>query len=582
MLLRLSLRDFVIVDQATLEFSSGFNVLTGETGAGKSILCDALAFLAGGRSGAEWIRRGAEQLVVEGAFQIAPELRVLPALAPLLEGEDLLILRRELGVDGRSRCFANGRQVLVSQLRELTRGLLWSVGQGEQRALTASSEQEWLLDRYGATLDLRREYRELRARLLRAATRLAALQSEREGFAQEEDWLRFQENEIRAAAISPGERARLNDARQNTRALEKELALRQELAARLYGDEGSILDHVESLAHLLSHADAERWAEVTAGVLALRETARELRRMVESRPDLSLEEVDPEAIEERLRLLDRLCRKYGGDEAAVEAHRAEVAARLQAGERLSAEVEEAERALRELRASLGRSGDELSRRRREAAGRFAAAVGRELAPLGLPGASLEFRFGSEQDGEGVLLGGVPVRPLENGLERTTLLFRSHPGEAEGELGRIASGGELSRVLLGLHVALGEAGPPGCWVLDEIDQGIGGETAIRVAERLERMARRAQVLLVTHLPAIAARAERHLLVRKREVEGRATAEVEALPEEARVTELARMLSGRGSSEIARRHARELLEAARSQRQPHPGRGGEETARRQGSG
>jgi DNA repair protein RecN (Recombination protein N) len=177
----------------------------------------------------------------------------------------------------------------------------------------------------------------------------------------------------------------------------------------------------------------------------------------------------------------------------------------------------------------------------------------------MTGATLRFAFRSEPDPDGVERAGTDerVRPLENGLERVRLMFRSHPSEAEGELARVASGGELSRVLLALHAALGEASPPGCWILDEVDAGIGGETALRVAARLARMAGRAQVLLVTHLPAIAARAERHLRVVKEERQGRPVAGVETLAGEERVRELARMLAGEPDSPTARRHARELL-------------------------
>jgi DNA repair protein RecN (Recombination protein N) len=579
MLLRLSIRDFVICEEAALEFSRGFNALTGETGAGKSILIDAIGFLAGGRGSTEWIRRGRERLAVEGAFDaasFAPEARAPAALgsedgalAEILQGEDLLILRREMSADGRSRCFANGRQVLVSQLRELTRGALWIVGQGEQRALAAASEQEWLLDRYAGSAEARRAWRGLRVRFVAAHEEIERLISEREAFAREEDWLRFQDREIAESGLRAGERDRLAAARLALRAREKDAAIRAELTQRLFSEEGSILDHLESMAHRLGSADPERWGAVRDSVLDLRAAARELRELLgpAGGVDPDLEELgDADTVEERLRQLDRLFRKYGGDEAAVLAHGEEVRARLSEGEKLSSRIAEAATDLAQLGRALGQAGSSLARLRREAAVRFARAAAAELGGLGMAGASLAFSFHSEPDEEGVRLGEDLVRPLENGLEACRLLFRSHPSEAEGELSRVASGGELSRILLSIHAALGEAGPPGCWVLDEIDQGIGGDTANRVGERLARMSRRAQVLLVTHLPAIAARADRQFRVIKEEAGGRPVARVAALDQDARLSELARMLSGAETSAIARRHAEELLAAAARGRPP----------------
>lgn len=583
MLLRLTLDQFVIVETAALEFVPGLNVLTGETGAGKSILIDALGFLCGGHASSEWLRRGAERMTVEGALDLRADsgrdragipgaslVETVESFGVPLDPDGLLLLRREMGPDGRSRCFANGRQILVSQLRTLTSGAVWIVGQGEQRALTASPEQEWLLDRYAHSLDRRRLYRELRRRFLEVRASLETMEAEREAFRREEEWLRFQAREISEAEVQPGERDRIEERRRAARARVEDQAFLGEVVSRLFEDEGSVLDHLESLAHRVHQAEGERWREIERAIAALRESVRELRKLVPSMEEVELE--DPEDVEERARHLGRLCRKYGGDEQSVLAHLEEVESRIETGERLAGDMEASSSAMEVLRSEVGAAGAMLSRLREESAQAFAEAAGVELQALGMAGAALTFLFRRESDPEGVPLpeGADPgsglrrVRPLEGGLERVSLQFRSHPSEPSGELGKIASGGELSRILLAIHAALGENGPPGCWVLDEVDQGIGGETARRVGERLAIMARHAQVLLVTHLPAIAAQADRHFRVVKEEVRGRPSARVEGVAGEDRLGELARMLSGDAGSSIARKHARELLGGTRGNR------------------
>jgi DNA repair protein RecN (Recombination protein N) len=633
-LLRLTLGEFVIVERAELEFAPGLNALTGETGAGKSILVDAIGLLAGSRGSTEWIRRGAERLLVEGALDLAHAPAAREAASrlgvPLEDGQ--LLVRREIAADGRSRCFAGGRQVLVSQLRALTAGALWTVGQGEQRVLTDPTEQEELLDRFGGSLELRARYQGTREAFLAALAVCARLAAERESFAGDADFLRAQVREIREADPAPGERARLRAAVARGRARVAEAALAEELEARLFREEGSVLDHLETLVHRLGTADETAWGSLRAELESLRDTVRSLR--VPSADDD--EEGDLEATEERLRLLERICRRYGSDAGAAATGTSDAAAsagadgagthaagagvradgagtgaagagvradgagtgadtadvavaganaggdspgagtesaaersvlarlavlenRLAEGESLNERLTEGEAARESARRDLAAAGGELSRRRAIAAMELAEAAGLELTGLGMPGASLRFAFRSEPDPQGVPAGesGARVRPLENGLERARLMFQSHPAEAEGDIARIASGGELSRVLLALHAALGEASPPGCWILDEVDAGIGGETARRVATRLARMAERAQVLLVTHVPVIAARAARHLCVVKEEILGRPSARVELLTGEVRVRELARMLAGEPDSPTARRHARELL-------------------------
>ncbi len=560
MLLRLALENFVIVREEVLEFSTGLNVLTGETGAGKSILIDAVGFLAGSRGSADWIRHGSGRLSVEGTLDVDG----VPGAGDVMEGlgldcsEGLLVLRRELGLDGRSRCFANGRQILVSQLRDLTSGLLWIVGQGEQRALADPEQQEWLLDRFSGAGDALALFRDARARLLDTLGSLQRAKEDSEAFAAESDWLGFQAREIRDAGITPGELVRLRDLARGLKSRVAEAGLVEELRDRLFGENGSVVDHLETLTHRISSLEGEAWEEIREAILNLRDTVGGLDRMV---PAIDPDEwVDPVTADERLHLLERICRKYGGSEEAALEHLAEVERRLEEGRSLSDRIAGLERGARNVRQEVGEAGYDLSLLRRRAALELARNVGAELEALDMTGASLRFELISEEDPNGVPTPGGTLRHFAGGLERVRLRFRPHAGEPEGDLGRVASGGELSRIFLALHSALGEKVPPGTWVLDEVDQGIGGETANRVGARLSLLSRSAQVLLVTHLPGIAARGSTHFAVRKADSDGRPQAHVVRLDAEARLDEVARMLSGDAAAGISRQHAAQLLQEA----------------------
>lgn len=559
MLLRLALEQFLIFESAVLELGPGIQVFTGEAGAGKSILVDALGLVTGERASADWVRAGADRLVVEAAFDLSDDPEGIAALsaAGIPHDDDcFLLLRREVGADGRSRAFANGRQILVGQLREWTAARVRIVGQGEQRSLLLPDQQEDLLDRAAAAGSQAARYRTLRRSFLDALTEREKLAREQEAFSGEVEWLRFQAQEIDSIDPKPGEREKLNALENQTQTRAETVARTRALRSRLIDDEGSIADHLESLLHELRRSEGSPWTVIHEHLLELRESVRALARLIPS--DEEELEFDPEAMIERRRALDRLVRKYGGDEEATRQHRIRVQERLDEGNSLVARIDTIETRLQSLSRESFDAGEMLSRMRQEAAHRLSSGASEILASLGMPGAELRFEFRREESAQGVRSNPTQpaIRPLEGGLDHITLKFRSHPSLDFGDLGRTASGGELSRVLLALHSVAGDAAMPGSWIFDEIDAGIGGETAVRVGERLTELAERTQVLLVTHLPVIAARANRHFRIVKEEHRGRPLARVELLEENDRLRELARMLSGDDRSEVARRHAREL--------------------------
>jgi DNA repair protein RecN (Recombination protein N) len=560
----LRVENLLLIERAELRLAAGLNVLTGETGAGKTVLAHALDLLLGGRARSGIVRPGAGEAYVEGVFE-------LPATVPeelaerLPEGADELVLARRVSAEGRTRAYLNGRSLQVGDLRDLAGGLISFYGQHEHRKLTLASAQLDVLDGFCGPQQVgrRTDYASAwaRARELRAA--LGEL-SERAGARDRElDLLEFELAEIEAAAPSEAEEAELASERERLRHLE---GLR---AAALAGAEAVAPESGgPGAAFLLAEADRQLEGlrgvdprldgpadRLRAALYELEDLGGELRRYeqeVEGEPG-RLEEV-----EERLAALDRLKRKHGGTIGAVLAHaescrtrRDELAGAEVALERAQAELAEAE-------ARLGKLARALGKARAGAAPRLSGAVRERLAELAMEGAAFEVALDARDE------------PGPAGAEAVEFRIAPNPGVPAGPLREIASGGELSRVMLallgvaaeGLDGAAGKAPPPDAplLVFDEIDAGIGGHTARAVGERLRALARGRRLLCITHLPQVASLADRHFRVEK-DVGGEpARATVEELRPDGVVSELVRMLGADADDVGARRHAKQLLKAA----------------------
>ncbi len=560
MLLSLRLESFVIVAEADLAFGPGLNAVTGETGTGKSILIDAIGFLAGERADGDWVREGAQGLVVEGSFAVDHLPGAVAAATrigcPPLDGR--LHLRREMTCSGKGKAWLQGRAVRVSDLRDVGGQCLAIHGQGEHRRLLDPAVQLELADRFAGAIPLRESFMAARARWLdaeqecsRAAARLAEL-------IDKEEWHRFQLGEIEAADPQPGEEAALREKRSGAAAGRKAEQVRAELEALLFGDEGSVGDRLETALHRLGSV-GEAWRPFRDELVAAREALRRARKLVPSGGE-SLED-DLDRIEERLALLTRLKKKYGATEEAIQERRAALAALLEETDRLRAGTVACERERDEARSAAARAGLALRKARSEIAPSLARAVSGELKDLGMSGASLDLVLEEEEAEEtGLTIEGRAVRAFADGIDRGWFRLRPNPGEGAGPLAAVASGGELSRSLLAILAVLGSREEPRTAIFDEVDAGVGGATAVAVARRLESLSRDRQVLLVTHLPLIACRAQSHFRVEKKERGGRTFARVTPLDHEARIGELARMLAGEVDSSIARQHAEALINGA----------------------
>jgi DNA repair protein RecN (Recombination protein N) len=552
MLRELRIRDVAVIENVTVSFEPGLNVLTGETGAGKSILIDAILLVRGARAQGDAIRTGAESATVEAVFEVAGA----PGVAEVLDGaglpsdeSGLVVVRRELARSGRHRAFVNDSPVTVGLLERLGDLLVEVHGQHEHHRLVQPGPQLEVLDRFADAEPLRERVADLFAKYRAAREAVERLRGAERDRAQRVDLLRFQVAELDAARLRPGEEEDLHAERRRRQHAERIAAGLAEAGALLVDGPDSAADRLGRATRVLR--DLGRFdPAVAAPAEALDGAAAQLEEAILAiRARRSSAEPEPgrlEAIDDRLDALGRLKRKYGDSEEAMLAYRARAAEELDRLERHEEVLAGDARRLAELRGELAAACDALGDARRAAATRLAGLVARQLRELGMDRARFE-----------VVLERVPEEAVSaRGLERTEFRFSANPGEERRPLARVASGGELSRTMLAIQAVLASADRIPTMVFDEVDAGVGGDVAAAVADKLAAAARGRQVLCVTHLAPIAARADRHLRVVKTVRAGRTRATVEPLADgRARLDEVARMLGGSG--EAALRHARELL-------------------------
>jgi DNA repair protein RecN (Recombination protein N) len=556
----LRVENLLLIERAELGFGPGLNVLTGETGAGKTVLAHALDLLLGGKPRPGIVRPGASEAYVEGVFALPAGLRA--ALAERLpEDADELVLARRVSAEGRTRAYLGGRSATAGDLQEIGGAVLSFYGQHEHRRLTLASAQLEILDGFcGPEQSARREAfagAYARERELRLA--LDELQARAGARERELDLLVWELEEIARADPSEAEEEALAGERERLRHLSALMGAAWGAVAALAGDDssgfgspGGAAPALAAAAHALEEARGVDPALDTladrAQALALEadDLAGELRRYAEgiegSSPPARLDEV-----EERLALLDRLKRKHGGTIAAVLAHAGECRRRREELEGAEEALEAGEARLEAARAELAEHAEALSTARGDAAGALAGEVIERLAGLAMAGASFEASL-APREGYG------PA-----GGDEVEFLIAPNPGVPAGPLREIASGGELSRVMLALMGVAAAAGPA-TLVFDEVDAGIGGQTARAVGERLRDLAAGRQVICITHLPQIASLADRHFTIVKATSAGTARTTVARLERREVVGELVRMLGAEDGDAAARRHARELLKAA----------------------
>ena len=552
----LSVRDLAVVEKADIAFGPGLNAVTGETGAGKSVLLSAIGLLTGQRGDRSEVRAGAAQADVRARFLLPPA--TLEAVAPLLDEAGLdpcedgaLLLRRTLSSSGAGRCFVNGGPATVQTLRRIGERLVDFHGPHDNQSLLDPSFQLDALDAFGACAPARAAYAERWAALRALEERRAALRGADEGAVEREiDLLRYQVREIEDAAPDPeADGDALRDEYAAATNAARILELGSGVCAALSEADGNAVDAVAAAVRALeemrdlSSRDAAAWLDE---LVPLSSRLSELSRDVSS--TLSRLDASPERLAEleaRMSLVETLRHKYGRTIPDVLAFLARAKERLAELEGRGELLAALEADVRKADAAVRAAGRTLSEKRRKAAGALAKAVVRELADLGLARAGFEVRV-------------EPAEPRESGMDAVDFGFAPNPGEPMRPLRQIASSGEISRVMLALKTVLAAHDRIPVLVFDEIDANVGGEIARVVGRKLAALGASRQILCITHLPQVASCAASHFLVRK-EIRGdRTYAGIAPLAGEARVDELARMLGGERLTSVVRRHARELLD------------------------
>jgi len=561
MLTDLTIKNFAIIDQVHTQFGPGLNALTGETGAGKSILVDAINLLLGSRASAEMIRTGQEEASVEAFLELeaGEELSLLKNLG--LERSEGLQIRRILHPSGKSRAFLNGTAITLHMLEELGEEMIHIYGQHEHQHFLDPLRHIDILDGSGGLLDLRNQFQEVFARWTKAASELEDLVSRQKQRSERMEFLAFQSGEIGRARLKIGEAEELAAERSRLAHAEKLQSLAHFGGEVLYGESGSVVERLKATLQRLKEgakvdpALSPLVASVESILFQSEDVASSLRSYGEK---IFFDPKRLETIEARLDELSKLKKKYGPTLAEVLAHKEKIDGERKSLGSLEERISQLEKAASEEHTRALTIARQLSRRRKEAALELASKLEKELSTLGMTKVRFQIQVDS---GGGEKSGGGPGPRLhEKGMDQVEFLLSPNPGEDLKPLARIASGGELSRIMLAMKRIFAEETLVKTLIFDEVDAGIGGGIAEIVGRKLKEISRYHQVFCITHLPQIACFADTHYKVTKKESGGRTYVEVQRLSEEERLEEVARMLGGLKITGKTIDHAKEMLKSA----------------------
>jgi DNA repair protein RecN (Recombination protein N) len=571
MLKRLYIRNYALLDEVEVEFGPGLNVITGETGAGKSIIIDALSTILGEKADVDVIRAGAEKAVIEGVFSVAhlPEVASLLQENLLGDGGEEVIVRRELHLSGRSRAFVNDNPVPLKVLEELGDLLVDLHGQHEHQSLLRVREHLLFLDAFGQLTNERNQVRQQYELVQELGRKLAQLQEEAKARAEKRSLYEFQLKEIQALNPQPGEDQALEHEECLARNRERLFALTEEISQQLYEGEGAVSERLHRCAALLDElrsidaSFSQLFDMCESARIAVEEIAKSARAY-QSHIDFSPARL--EEVRERLARLSGLKKRYGGTLDAVLEYKALLEKELALEENQEVQIAEMEERLANEKEELARRCVELSAKRREAAKLLQQRVVAELANLGMPSATFEVQIQWEEEQHGLVSAdGKHYRVTPRGVDVVEFFISTNPGEPVRPLAKVASGGEISRIMLALKSVLAGLDRVPVLIFDEIDIGISGRIAHVVGRSLWGLGRSHQVISITHLPQIASMGDYHYVVEKR-VEGERThTVVRALREEERPAEIAKLLGGETVTEAHLEGARELLAQASNSRE-----------------
>jgi len=564
MLKELSIRNFAIIDDLHIDFSDGLTILSGETGAGKSIILNAVNLLLGSRASAELVRTGAGSAELEALFQISSTSSVAQIMSAngYDPGEELLI-RRLISRSDSNRVYVNGRLATIGLLTAITENLASISGQHAHQGLLKEDQHLLILDQFGGLTAQRREVYDDYHQILPLIDKLNSLNSTRQRQDEHRELLEFQRNEITATGLAPGEDAELEQERLRLKNAEALYQTVYSSIEELYGASGSVIERLSEVKKNLENAGRidstlkTKAETLTSASFQIEDLADELRS------HLNLIQKDDqrlEAVEERLDVLNKLKRKYGGSLEAVSSQLETIEAELSEVENIGKQIEKVEEQLIKLHDQLARRALKLSQKRNETAKDLARKVVEELGSLKMPQTEFQailYPLAADEKTNPYLTA-KNYCMTESGIDRASFMIAPNPGEELKPLASIASGGELSRVVLALKAILAESDAVETIVFDEVDAGIGGGTAEVVGRKLSDLARHHQIICITHLPQIAKFGEHHFRISKHVNGGRTKTAIQPLSGEDRYKEIARMLGGEKITQTTLDHARELME------------------------
>jgi DNA repair protein RecN (Recombination protein N) len=557
MLLELRIKNFAIIDELDLSFSKGFNILTGETGAGKSIILNAVQLLLGDKAIEELIRSSEEEASVEALFDISGNRWVKEKIkekGQRLRGigeEDSLLVRRMISRSGRGKAFINGNLATLGMLSEIGEELLSIYGQHEHQSLQRVETHIDILDEFGGLSGLRKEFQELFQNFVSLSEEVRRIREEKEKRTRERELMAFQSREIESAGVRIGEEEALKKERSVLAYAKKLTDFANASEEVLYSNEGSAIERIQSIlaqgreVMAIDPSLSHPLKSLEGALIQLEEVAIALRdysKRIEVNP-MRMEE-----IEGRLEEIDRLKRKYGTTEEEILLFKERVDEALKSFTSDEERLSQLESALDPLRGEMTTLAKRLSRERKRVASELKRSVEKELGSLGMKKTTFEVRIEE-----------MPLSP--KGMDRVEFLISPNVGEEVKPLAKIASGGELSRIMLAMKRILAKVGGTQVLIFDEVDAGIGGAIAEVVGRKLRELSKHHQVICVTHLPQIACFADKHHSVKKEVRAGRTVTVVDPLEKEAIVDEIARMLGGVKVTEKTRAHAKEMIENAR---------------------
>ncbi len=569
MLAELSIKNFAIIESLSLSFEKGLTVLTGETGAGKSIIIDAIHLLIGGRGSAEFVRYGEAKAEIEGLFLLEQDDH--PCYSKCAElgidiSDGMIVLRRELTINGKSVCRVNGKLVTIAALREIGATLVDIHGQHEHQELLDESKHLHLLDEYGGEhiRGALEEYGVLYATYERVKRQLQKLNENEQQMAHRLDLLTFQLDEIQKADLQIDEDERLMEERRKIVNFQKVYEALQSSYEALYGEQRGLdwiglamnhLDHVSEIDSSVKQAQ-----EVVSNCYyLLEEVAHQLREQLDQ---LEYDPLRLDEIESRLNEINHLKRKYGQTVRDILEYAAKVEEEIETIQHCDDHIHKLQTELQSITADLLVEAKHISELRMKYAKQLIDDIHQELKDLYMEKTTFDVVFRKRQGTyNDPLLDGAPVKLQPDGMDEIEFFISTNPGEPLKPLAKVASGGELSRMMLALKSIFSKHQGVTSIIFDEVDTGVSGRVAQAIAEKIYRVARHSQVLCISHLPQVAAMADTHLFIAKETKDGRTKTTVEALNEQEKINEIGRMISGVEITDLTKQHARELLQLAK---------------------